>query len=134
MDEIFFKVHDAFSGHGNAVLTEVYVYGTKTGQFASTTKDHEGRYLMATQDNLLMAVDSSAPAAQFEMEPLTGGLFAWRNINKLYMACNPDGSLKFSKQTSDESGVKITIEEQSDPVEESETTVQPTTTIQPTGT
>ena len=112
--EIFFKVHDTFHDAGNAVLTEVYVYGTKTGQFASTTKDHEGRYLMATQDNLLMAVDSvtSSPAAQFEMEPLTGGQFAWRNINKLYMVCNPDGTLKFSKKTSDESGVKITIEEQ----------------------
>ena len=64
----------------------------------------------------MMAVDSvtSAPAAQFEMEPLAGGFFAWRNINKLYMSCAVDGSLKFSKQTSDELGVKITIEEQLD--------------------
>ena len=119
VDRIFFKVHDTFYDNGNAVLSEVYVYGTKTGQFASTTKDHEGRYLMATQDNLMVAVDSvaSATVAQFEMEPLTGGFFAWRNINKLYMACNTDGSLKFSKQTSDEPGVKITIEEQYDPTD-----------------
>ena len=116
VEGIFFKVHDAFSGHGNAVLTEVIVYGTKTGQFASTTKDYRGRYLMATQDNVLMVKDSvtSSPVAQFEMEPLSGGLFAWRNINKLYMECSTDGSLLFSKQTSDEPGVKLTIEEQPD--------------------
>ena len=133
VEGFFFKVHDTFTAHGNAVLTEVFVYGTKTGQFASTTRDQQGRYLMATQDNLLMAVDSvtSAPAAQFEMEPLTGGFYAWRNINKLYMACSPAGSLKFSKQTSDEYGVKITIEEQVNPVEESTTTVDPAK--QPTG-
>ena len=114
VEGIFFKVHDAFTGNVNAVLSEFYVYGTKTGQFASTTKDHMGRYLMASQDNQLLAVDSvsSAPASQFEMEPLAGGLFAWRNINKLYMECSiTDGSLKFTKQTFDEPGVKITIEE-----------------------
>ena len=134
VEGFFFKVHDTFTAHGNAVLTEVFVYGTKTGQFASTTRDQQGRYLMATQDNLLMAVDSvtSAPAAQFEMEPLTGGFYAWRNINKLYMACSPAGSLKFSKQTSDEYGVKITIEEQVNPVEESTTTVEDPAK-QPTG-
>ena len=117
VEEIYFKVWDTFTGNGNAVLSEVTVYGTKAGQFASTTRDHMGRYLMATpQDNMVMAAHSvsSAPPAQFEMEPLPGGFFAWRNINKLYMACNTDGSLKFSKKTSDEAGVKITIEEQPD--------------------
>ena len=119
VDGIFFKVFDTFTAGawaGNAVLSEVHVYGTKTGQFASTTKDYRGRYLMATQDNVLMVKDSvtSSPVAQFEMEPLAGGLFAWRNINKLYMECRSDGSLKFSKQTSDETGVKIAIEEQPD--------------------
>ena len=121
VEAIYFKVWDTFrdpGGYGgNAVLSEVTVYGTKAGQFASTTRDHMGRYLMATpQDNMLMAAHSvsSSPPAQFEMEPLPGGFFAWRNINKLYMACNTDGTLKFSKKTSDEAGVKITIEEQPD--------------------
>ena len=49
VERIFFKVHDSYAKSGNAVLSEVFVYGTKSGQFASTTKDHEGRYLMATQ-------------------------------------------------------------------------------------
>ena len=62
----------------------------------------------------MMAVDSgtSAPAAQFEMEPLAGGFFAWRNINKLYLACGTDGTVSFATETSDEADSHITMEKQ----------------------
>lgn len=113
IDEIIFRVFDTFAGDGNAVLTEVLVYGTQSGQFASTTRDHLGRYLVAGRDNVLTAVTtSSPPAAQFEMEPLSGGLLAWRNINKLYLACGTDGTVSFATEASDDADNHITMEKQ----------------------
>ena len=83
---------------GNAVLSEVLVYGSKDGQQSSVVKDQQDRHLVTTEDGVLRAMSSHGlPASQFELVSLANGELAWRNTRDKFLAFRPDGSLDWSR-------------------------------------
>jgi hypothetical protein len=56
VEAIQIRYFESWYSDKNAVLTEILVYGAKSGQFSSTALDHRGRYLTVSSDSVLRAV------------------------------------------------------------------------------
>ena len=71
--KVVLRTFDSFSSNKNAHLTEIVILGSASGQFSSTTRDHQGRQLVLAGDSLLQALEAPAVLpAHFEIEPQIG--------------------------------------------------------------
>ena len=76
--KVVLRTFTNFSPNKVAYLTEIVIHGTTSGQFSSTTRDHQGRQLVLAGDSLLQALEAPAVLpAHFEIEPQIGRNFCF---------------------------------------------------------